>query len=290
MNISRWMTTCCLSLSVFTCSLAVAAQSTKSDDAMPHTNSEFHQQMHDQMMGNGEFYSGHSPTIPNGMPPIMHHAFPCPFMGTETNTQNMFPMHNNMMPMQNMFPMHNMMPSMFQDHQFDMKDHHNSDHMALMMQAQGELAQAQGEMLKTMGEIMIKYGKLLAENDEEVAATTPASQLSILSKNESGYAEMTAEQLHAAMEQKDFTLVNVHIPYEGHIPGTDFEIPFNDLEPHLDKLSDKDAAIVMYCKVGGMSATAAKALAELGYTNIVDVPGGFDAWKEAGYELGMNSE
>ena len=131
--------------------------------------------------------------------------------------------------------------------------------------------QAQGEMLKAMGEIMMKYGKLLAESEEKIAEqseatrNTPMSQLSILSKNESGYAEITVEQLRAAMGQKD-------------------------IEPHLHKLPDKDAAIVVYCKVGGMSVIASEALVELGYTTVVDMPGGFDAWKEAGYELEITGE
>jgi rhodanese-related sulfurtransferase len=34
-----------------------------------------------------------------------------------------------------------------------------------------------------------------------------------------------------------------------------------------------------------MSTTAAKELAELGYTNVMELDGGFNAWAAAGHEL-----
>ncbi|MFN2184312.1 MAG: rhodanese-like domain-containing protein [Anaerolineae bacterium] len=34
-----------------------------------------------------------------------------------------------------------------------------------------------------------------------------------------------------------------------------------------------------------MSTSAAEELVELGYTNVMEVDGGFNAWKAAGYEL-----
>jgi len=87
------------------------------------------------------------------------------------------------------------------------------------------------------------------------------------------------------LESKDFTLVNVHIPYEGEIPDTDLFIPFNAIEQNLDKLPDKNTPIVLYCRSGAMSTVAAKKLASLGYTNIYELDGGFNAWKASGRPL-----
>ena len=96
----------------------------------------------------------------------------------------------------------------------------------------------------------------------------------------------TVEELNNMLKSKDFSFINVHIPYEGEIPGTDAHIPYNEIEKYADQLpQDKDAKIVLYCRSGPMSAAASKALVEMGYTNVIDVEGGMKAWKAAGYEL-----
>jgi rhodanese-related sulfurtransferase len=104
-------------------------------------------------------------------------------------------------------------------------------------------------------------------------------------KNADGYADISADQLATLMKDKDFTLVNVHIPYQGEIPQTDLFIPFDEIQDHLDELPAKDAPIVLYCRSGSMSTTAAKILADEGYANVMELDGGFNSWDAAGYEL-----
>lgn len=90
------------------------------------------------------------------------------------------------------------------------------------------------------------------------------------------------------LQQKDFTLVNVHIPYAGEIRSTDAFIPYTDAGAKVPRLlADRRAKIVLYCQTGRMSEIAAKALVRLGYTNVLNLAGGMVAWQQAGYPLIM---
>jgi molybdopterin/thiamine biosynthesis adenylyltransferase/rhodanese-related sulfurtransferase len=72
---------------------------------------------------------------------------------------------------------------------------------------------------------------------------------------------------------------------EGFIPGAQW-IPRGFLELRIeDKVPEKDAAVVLYCAGGTRSALAARSLADLGYTNVSSLDGGFSAWKRAGLDF-----
>jgi molybdopterin/thiamine biosynthesis adenylyltransferase/rhodanese-related sulfurtransferase len=69
---------------------------------------------------------------------------------------------------------------------------------------------------------------------------------------------------------------------EGFIPGARW-IPRGFLELRIeDQVPEKSSEIVLYCAGGTRSALAARSLAELGYTNVKSMAGGFSAWKRAG--------
>jgi phage shock protein E len=96
--------------------------------------------------------------------------------------------------------------------------------------------------------------------------------------------------LAGMLKQKDFVLVNVHIPFVGEIAGTDLFLPYDQAAAEMNKLpADKAAKIVVYCRSGRMSTIAAAIWADAGYTNLYELDGGFDAWIAGGYPFGAKA-
>jgi rhodanese-related sulfurtransferase len=100
------------------------------------------------------------------------------------------------------------------------------------------------------------------------------------------YTDISVAELKTILANKDFTFVNVHIPFEGNITKTDLSIPYDQIDQNLDKLTaDKNAKIVLYCRSGRMSSIAATTLVSLRYTNVWNLSGGMMAWEQAGLPL-----
>jgi molybdopterin/thiamine biosynthesis adenylyltransferase/rhodanese-related sulfurtransferase len=95
--------------------------------------------------------------------------------------------------------------------------------------------------------------------------------------------EVTPEQAQQERGRATFLDVREADEFEqGTIPASVF-IPRGNLEGSVEgKLTDKSAPVVVYCAGGTRSAFAAKTLAELGYTDVVSMAGGFNQWKNEG--------
>jgi rhodanese-related sulfurtransferase len=97
---------------------------------------------------------------------------------------------------------------------------------------------------------------------------------------------MSVEELVQALPQKDFLLINVHVPYEGEIPGTDANLSYQDLPALAAFLGeDLDRRAVLYCKSNYMSKLAGNGLVDLGYRGLSYLDGGMTAWTSAGHSL-----
>ena len=81
------------------------------------------------------------------------------------------------------------------------------------------------------------------------------------------------------------TFLDVREPDEydqGAVPGA-VHIPRGHLEAQVEaRIPDRDAEVVVYCAGGMRSAFAAATLGQLGYTQVVNMAGGFGRWKDQG--------
>lgn len=109
-----------------------------------------------------------------------------------------------------------------------------------------------------------------------------------------GHADITKGEIApAALFEKlqkgeTFMLLDVREAYEfeeTHIPGTAARISVKELSE--EKLKEagikKDDEIIVYCRSGNRSRTAAKLMRELGYTNVWDLNSGIIHWMEDGF-------
>ena len=101
------------------------------------------------------------------------------------------------------------------------------------------------------------------------------------------FKNINSDELWEMLKDKDLLLVDVHIPEQKHIKGTDEFIPYNEIQKYKEKLpKDKEATIVVYCRSGSMSADAAKELVEMGYENVYNLEDGIVEWGKKGYPFG----
>lgn len=87
-------------------------------------------------------------------------------------------------------------------------------------------------------------------------------------------------------EMADRVTVNVHVPYEGEIAGTDMLLPFDEIEARVEELpADRSTPLAIYCRSDRMSNIASQTLSALGYHDIVELAGGMRSWERSGRTL-----
>jgi phage shock protein E len=113
----------------------------------------------------------------------------------------------------------------------------------------------------------------------EEATTVPSATIG------APHAVFTVEEFAALLDDPGVIVVNVHVPYEGELPGTDALVAYDRILEWDGLPQNRDAAIAVYCMSGNMSRQAALALVEAGYTGVRDLDGGMLAWQDSGRGL-----
>jgi rhodanese-related sulfurtransferase len=109
--------------------------------------------------------------------------------------------------------------------------------------------------------------------------------------------ELTVSQAKEELEQGHVNLLlDVREPAEwekGHIPGV-LLAPRGMLEWYADPTTpyakpelttQRDARIIVTCASGGRSMLAAQTLKSMGYTDVVNMAGGFNEWSKQGFPI-----
>jgi phage shock protein E len=104
-----------------------------------------------------------------------------------------------------------------------------------------------------------------------------------------GFAALEPDAFAARAAKNAAFVVNVHVPFDGEISGTDEHIPYDRIVTSRALPSDRRTAILVYCRTGAMSTQAARALVAAGYTDVAHLRGGMDAWEAAGRRV-LDSE
>ena len=111
-----------------------------------------------------------------------------------------------------------------------------------------------------------------------------ASFRDLLAQAKSAITEVDTADAASRIE-RGVVVLDVREPDEyeqGALPNA-LHIPRGHLEAQIEtKIVDKAAPVVVYCAGGVRSAFAAKTLAELGYTDVGSMAGGFGKWKDEG--------
>jgi glyoxylase-like metal-dependent hydrolase (beta-lactamase superfamily II) len=112
---------------------------------------------------------------------------------------------------------------------------------------------------------------------------------------------LTTQDLVAAAKQQ-ITEINVekskHLIAQGNLTIIDTREESEYAAGHLDRavllprgvlefkigtipeLADKSRTVLIYCRTGGRAALAAQSMKTLGYTNVLSIAGGFEAWQK----------
>jgi molybdopterin/thiamine biosynthesis adenylyltransferase/rhodanese-related sulfurtransferase len=112
-----------------------------------------------------------------------------------------------------------------------------------------------------------------------------ASFRDLLSQAKASITEIDTNEAQRRITAGGVVVLDVREPDEfeqGALAGV-LHIPRGHLEAQIEgRITDKSMPVIVYCAGGVRSAFAAKTLAELGYTDVVSMDGGFGRWKDEG--------
>jgi sulfur dioxygenase len=122
-----------------------------------------------------------------------------------------------------------------------------------------------GDMPKTGG---ITAQDMVAAAKQQITEVTPAKAKQLIAQGNITIIDTREESEYAA----------------GHLDNA-VPLPRGVLEfkiGNFPELADKSKPVLIYCRTGGRASLAALSIKTLGYTNVLSIAGGYEAWQKGG--------
>jgi sulfur dioxygenase len=122
-----------------------------------------------------------------------------------------------------------------------------------------------GDMPKTMG---VTTQDMVAAAKQQISEIDPAKAKQLIAEGNIIVIDTREESEYAA----------------GHIDNA-VPLPRGVLEfkiGNFPELADKTKPVLIYCRTGGRASLAALSMKTLGYTNVLSITGGYEAWQKGG--------
>ena len=124
--------------------------------------------------------------------------------------------------------------------------------------------------------------------DQAPSGQSPPPGTPTTSAADKGYSQLSLDEVKARMAANPkLKLVDVRskVEYtEAHLAGA-IAIPLEEVKDRAPSELRKDEEIIFYCHNGPMGDQAARTVLEMGYGNVSNMRGGFNAWKAAGFPV-----
>ncbi|GFO72076.1 sulfur dioxygenase [Bathymodiolus japonicus methanotrophic gill symbiont] len=125
--------------------------------------------------------------------------------------------------------------------------------------------------------------------EQRVEGSDPKRQTStmeeLVNQVRPNITEIAVQKARDIIDNSAVTIVDVREENEFNVGHLDNAIllPRGVLEFKINSvpaLADKSAAIIVYCATGKRSALSANTMQNMGYTNVLSIAGGYEAWKQ----------
>lgn len=128
---------------------------------------------------------------------------------------------------------------------------------------------------------LLTFGLIACGSADNNGVPLEKNQSKVEDSKSSSYKNIKPEEAKKLLDSdEEIVLIDVRTPAEyaeKHIPASTL-IPVDQIEKEVpSKISNKDTQIIVYCRSGSRSVAAAKALVNMGYTNVYNL-GGINSW------------